>query len=134
MKYEVNIKYHVNGATSAIDTVEAEAGYTADQYLADCRENADEDWNGLLAQGDVFLVEIDEDDEDDGWREEYPEYADKVDEIIQGGLFDAAVELMDDEIREDICNDTWPPESDAEFLARYMARHQEKYGVDFVVC
>lgn len=134
MKYEVSIRYHINGATSAIDTVEAEAGYTADQYLADCRENADEEWNALLAQGDVFLVEIDEDDEDDSWREEYPEYVDKVDEIIQGGLFDAAVELMDDEIREDICNDTWPPESDAEFLARYMAGHKEKYGVDFVVC
>lgn len=132
MKYEVSIRYHINGATSEIDTVDAPAGYTAEQYLADCRENADEEWNALLDQGDVFLTEIDEDDEDDSWREEYPEYADKVDSIIRNGWFNGALELMDDEIREDICNDTWPPASDAEFLARYMARHQEKYGEEFI--
>ena len=58
-RYEVNLT--VNGATSAIDNVNAEAGYTADQYLEDCAENADEDWNEMLSLGEVTLIDVTDD-------------------------------------------------------------------------
>lgn len=53
-------------------------------------------------------------------------------EIIENGLYQAAVELMDDEIRESVHQDLSPC-TDEEFLAEYMKRHAEKYGMDFVV-
>ena len=53
-------------------------------------------------------------------------------EIIEQGLFNAAVELMDDEIRETVHHELSPC-SDEEFLTEYMKRHAEKYGVDFVI-
>lgn len=53
-------------------------------------------------------------------------------EIIEQGLFNAAVELMDDEIREAVHQELSPC-SDEEFLTEYMKRHAEKYGVDFVI-
>jgi len=53
-------------------------------------------------------------------------------EIIDNGLFDAAVMLMDDEIREEIHNDLAPC-TDLEFLEEYMKRHEEKYGIPFTV-
>ena len=53
-------------------------------------------------------------------------------EIIEKGLYQAAVELMDDEIREAVHQELSPC-TDEEFLAEYMKRHAEKYGMDFVV-
>lgn len=53
-------------------------------------------------------------------------------EIIEKGLYQAAVELMDDEIRESVHRDLAPC-SDEEFLTEYMKCHAEKYGVDFVI-
>ena len=53
-------------------------------------------------------------------------------EIIEKGLYQAAVELMDDEIRESVHQDLSPC-TDEEFLIEYMKRHAEKYGMDFVV-
>lgn len=50
----------VNGTTTTIDNVNAEVGYTADQYIADCLENADEDWNEMLSLGTVILVDVTE--------------------------------------------------------------------------
>ena len=59
MKYEVDFHDFNNGATSAIDTISAPADYTAEQYLADCAENADGEWNQMLANGEVTLVAVD---------------------------------------------------------------------------
>ena len=53
-------------------------------------------------------------------------------EIIEKGLYQAAVELMDDEIREAVHQELSPC-TDEEFLTEYMKRHAEKYGMDFVV-
>ena len=53
-------------------------------------------------------------------------------EIIDSGLYDAAVALMDDEIREQI-HAEMAPCSPVEFLTEYMKRHEEKYGVEFVI-
>jgi len=53
-------------------------------------------------------------------------------EIIAGGLYDVAVALMDDELREQVHADLAPC-TELEFLERYMELHREKYGVDFVV-
>ena len=53
-------------------------------------------------------------------------------EIINANLFDAAVQLMDDDIREELHNELSPC-TDEEFLTAYMERHEEKYGVPFVI-
>lgn len=53
-------------------------------------------------------------------------------EIINNGLFPAAVELMDDEIREAIHAELAPC-SDADFLTAYMEQHRAKYGEDFTI-
>lgn len=59
-KYEVNFTDSRNGATSPIDNIEAADNYTAEQYIADCKENADDEWNEMLASGTVSLVEVEE--------------------------------------------------------------------------
>lgn len=53
-------------------------------------------------------------------------------EIIENGYYDAAVNLMDDETREDLHRELAPC-SDEEFLTAYMIRHKEKYGEDFMI-
>jgi len=53
-------------------------------------------------------------------------------EIIEAGLYDAAVELMDDEIRESLHADLAPC-TDLEFLEAYMAAHAEKFGEQFAI-
>ena len=44
--------------------------------------------------------------------------------------FEAIVNLMDDDIREEVHRDIAPC-TDEEFLAEYCTRHYEKYGVEF---
>ena len=53
-------------------------------------------------------------------------------DIINNNLYDAAVQLMDDEIREELHRELAPC-SDEEFLTSYMERHEQKYGVPFVI-
>lgn len=53
-------------------------------------------------------------------------------EIIENGLYNAAVALMDDDIREELHRELAPC-SDEEFLAAYIRRHEEKYGEQFTV-
>lgn len=65
----------------------------------------------------------------------YAEVAEDVAEeaaatIIEDGNFDAAVELMDDEIREAVHADLAPC-SDVDFLKEYARRHFLKYGKRF---
>lgn len=50
--------------------------------------------------------------------------------IIEAGLYNAAVELMDDEIREELCN-SGDYGTDESFLVAYMEAHETKYGVEF---
>lgn len=57
MIYEIDYRDE-DGATSAIDTVEAEPGYTAEQYIKDCDENADEEWCKMLHEGEVFVRKV----------------------------------------------------------------------------
>ncbi len=59
-KYEVNYTDYETGATSPIDTVIRPDGYTAEQYIKDCADNADADWNEMLNGGTVTLAEIDD--------------------------------------------------------------------------
>ena len=56
MKYEVDYHDHEAGATSPIDTIDAPEGYTAEQYILDCLDNADDAWNEMLSKGTVTLV------------------------------------------------------------------------------
>lgn len=58
--------------------------------------------------------------------------------VIKGNTvsLDAALELMDDEIREDVharINDIEPC-TDQEFVNEYCRVHKLKYGKDFEVC
>ena len=57
-KYEVNFTDYSTGATSPIDTVTKPDGYTAEQYIKDCKENADDEWNEMLKNGEVTITEI----------------------------------------------------------------------------
>lgn len=53
-------------------------------------------------------------------------------DIIEAGLFETAVALMDDEIREEVHAELAPC-SEEEFLMAYMDRHFEKYGEYFQI-
>ena len=39
IKYEVNFYDKTNGATSAIDVIDVDDGYTPDDYISDCNSN-----------------------------------------------------------------------------------------------
>ena len=53
-------------------------------------------------------------------------------EIIESDLYDAAVNLMDDEIREEIHAELAPC-TEEEFLEEYIKRHEEKYNEPFTI-
>lgn len=53
-------------------------------------------------------------------------------EIIEAGLYNAAVELMDDEIREELHN-SGEYDTDEAFLEAYMEAHEAKYGTPFCI-
>lgn len=57
MIYKVRFYDYMDGTTSSIDTIEAEVGYTAEEYIEDCKQNADEAWNEMLKHGEVSLIE-----------------------------------------------------------------------------
>lgn len=59
-KYEVNFTDYETGATSPIDTVVKPEGYTAQAYIDDCMENADDEWCEMLSNGKVTLIEVEE--------------------------------------------------------------------------
>ncbi len=46
--------------------------------------------------------------------------------------YEACVNLMDDEIREEL-NAELAPCSEQEFMDAYVARHAEKYGEEFTI-
>ena len=58
MKYEVNYIDSETGAESPIDTVWADPGYTAEDYLNECRENAEPEWTEMLEKGEVVLYPV----------------------------------------------------------------------------
>ena len=51
-------------------------------------------------------------------------------EIIKEGLYDAAVNLMDDDIREELHREMAPC-TDEEFLIAYMKEHEARFGEKF---
>lgn len=59
VRYQVEYTDPDTGATSPIDTINARAGYTADDYIRDCDENADSNWCEMLHRGTVTLQELD---------------------------------------------------------------------------
>lgn len=54
MKYQINYTDE-NGATTAIDTVVAGVGYTAEDYITGCKNNADAEWCEMLKRGTVTV-------------------------------------------------------------------------------
>ena len=59
MTYQINYTDPETGATSAIDTITARAGYTAEDYISDCDKNADPEWCEMLHRGEVSLEQVD---------------------------------------------------------------------------
>ncbi len=57
-KYEVNFTDNRTGAKSAIDVITAIDNYDADDYIRYCRNNADDDWNDMLANGTIELTPV----------------------------------------------------------------------------
>lgn len=53
-------------------------------------------------------------------------------EIVKNGLYESAVALMDDDIREAVHADLAPC-TEEEFLSEYMRRHEEKFGSPFTI-
>lgn len=58
VKYEVLFTDSTTGAKSSIDVIEAIDNYTADDYIKDCKDNADDDWNNMLSNGTVELTPV----------------------------------------------------------------------------
>lgn len=58
MKYTVEFTDNKTGATSPVDTIDALEGYTAADYLRDCRANADSAWCEMLEGGSVELFPV----------------------------------------------------------------------------
>ena len=56
--YIVYLTDSKTGATSPIDNITTDAGYTADQYVKECEENADPEWIELLHSGEVTMEEV----------------------------------------------------------------------------
>lgn len=53
-------------------------------------------------------------------------------EIIENGLYNVAVNMMDDEIREELHRELAPC-SDEEFLKAYMEAHEAKFNEEFQI-
>ena len=53
-------------------------------------------------------------------------------EIIENNLYEVAVNLMDDDLREAIHSEIAPC-TDEEFLEKYMEEHEKKFGENFTV-
>lgn len=62
MKYQVEFTDYRTGATSPIDVIEEEAGFTPEKYIEACKENADDEWNEMLEQGGVYLINLETDE------------------------------------------------------------------------
>ena len=60
-KYQVEFNDFDKGYTTPIDTIVVPDGYTAEDYIRDCKDNADEDWNEMLSHGSITLFELSED-------------------------------------------------------------------------
>lgn len=59
-KFKVDFTDEVTGTTSPIDNIVARDDYTANDYINDCLDNADDDWCNMIQNGTISLVEIKE--------------------------------------------------------------------------
>lgn len=139
MKYTVEIKDAKTGATSAIDTIEADASYTAEQYIKDCEANAGEKWCEMLKGGEVTLVQVKDEEEE----EEMKMYTaargsgDFIEEVesIEQGL--AIIEQYEKDDEENDCYEwgfydlEWGDHSRVEWL---HDKNGEKVTVGDMIC
>lgn len=56
--YAVDVTDPKTGARFTADIIWEEKGYTREKYIADCEENADEEWCEMLREGDVAVYEV----------------------------------------------------------------------------
>lgn len=60
MKFEVNFTDYESGATSPVDVIEAQEGYTAQTYIQNCKDNGDPEWIEMLSNGEVSIIPIED--------------------------------------------------------------------------
>lgn len=58
MLYEIDYTSPETGATSPIATVNAPEGYTADDYIKGCDENADDEWCEMIHRGTITAIPV----------------------------------------------------------------------------
>lgn len=97
-------------------------------------ENADDIISAANEQIDMYAEEHDDDEIRNFSAMLWERYCSgsKAWSIIADGLYDQAVALMDDELREQVHREIAPC-SDIEFLEAYMVLHEQKYGEEFTV-
>lgn len=131
--YEIDFTDPETGATSPIDTQYVDGEYTAEQYIADCENNADEDWCEMLHSGTVEVVEVgifdiesaESGDKIEGWLT-YKEALDTIkryeaDDIAEGTYEKGFYAIRNTETDEcEVITNTYPhenPEARREALA-----------------
>ncbi len=80
-----------------------------------------------VSEYDVLIGE-----DDDGRINVQLDYNGETDWLSDSGIYAAAVNLMDDEIREEISSSGDFDGDSAGFLREYKRRHLEKFGEEFV--
>jgi len=60
-RYQVEFKDYENGATSPIDTIEVEEGYTPADYLEDYKSNCPRGEENFYDNGEISFTDITED-------------------------------------------------------------------------
>ena len=55
-EYQVNLI--TNDYVEPIDTITAPDGYTPNDYIKGCEENADPEWIEMIHSGDIVLIEV----------------------------------------------------------------------------
>lgn len=117
------MKKYFNNVTGEMFTIEELRKAFAD---AEIEKQTFEDWfDEEIRKGKHGMDGLEEiDDEDDNIR--------RAADIIAEGNFEVAVNLMDDEIREQVHAELAPC-SELEFLTAYMAEHEKKFGEEFTI-
>jgi len=89
------------------------------EYLTLWGEDANEET--MLTEDDIEMIAR-------GWDKDVEDVIDQLEPYN----FDSAVELMDDDLREEL-HEELAPCSDARFMWEYCKRHQEKFGEAFTI-
>lgn len=69
MKREYNVNIIKDNINVLQDVIEAEEGYTARDYVADCMANADDCWNDVIKDADFVEIRYNGLFEEEDWSD-----------------------------------------------------------------